>query len=149
MGFWVDLGDALADRGRGRPAGVRSGERYRILPLTWVQLATRPGEGLRLRAEHHHDDSTALIVPEPSGHLKHRPDGETRRTPLSRLVANPGAGHVEAGPRPDGARFLSPTGEALDRTNFDEDFLPRPLGTSAAPTGSGASTRRWLPPTST
>ena len=124
LGFWVDLGDALAARGQRISPGLRAGERYRVLPLTWVQLAPRPGEGCRLRDNRLLDDGTALIAPEHGGHLKARPVGEVRKAPLSRLLRALLDEHVAAGlAGPDGTLFLSPRGAALDPTNFYEDYL--------------------------
>ncbi|QKE82894.1 hypothetical protein [Arthrobacter sp. NEB 688] len=123
LGFWVDLGDALAERGARLEGGIRAGERYRILPLTIVQLATRPGESLRLRADHC-DGADARIVPPAGGHLKMRPDGESRTAPLSEVVRTLIKNHVEAGlAGADGTLFVSPQGYELDSSNFCEDYL--------------------------
>ena len=137
LGFWVDLGDALAARGEQVAPGLRAGERYRVLPLAWVQLAPRPGEGCRLRADQLHD-TTALIAPEPGGHLKARADGETRTAPLSQLIAGLLADHAATGlAGPDGTLFLSPHGEPLDPGNLYEDYL-RPAVTDVC-----GSDRLW------
>jgi hypothetical protein len=125
LGFWVDLGDVLAERGELIAEGLHAGERYRALPLAWAQLAPRPGEGRRLRAEHlHADTGTALITPKPGGHLKGRQPDEIRKPPLSRLVAALLADHVAAGlAGTDGTLFLSPEGAPLDLSNFYKDYL--------------------------
>lgn len=133
LGFWVDVGDALAGRGEGITSGLNSGERYRVLPLAWVQIAPRPGEGRRIRADHLRD-TTVLIAPEADGHLKLRAPGESRTVPLSRLVSSLLAEHAAAGlAGPDGVLFLSPHGQPLDPTNFYEDFLRPAISAIAGP----------------
>lgn len=124
-GFWVDLGDVLAETGRRAGEGLRAGERYRIMPLVVWQLAPRPGEVSRLRIEHlPAGGGTAQIEPEPGYHLKARPTGEIRAVPLSRLVASLVHAHVASGlAAVDGTLFVSPEGMALDWGNFYVAYL--------------------------
>ncbi|MGY1659629.1 hypothetical protein ACI78Q_00205 [Geodermatophilus sp. SYSU D00705] len=124
LGFWIDLGDDFARRGRRVAEGVHSGERYRILPLVDVQVAPRPGELIRLRDQHFRPDLGNVLIENEDGHLKAREVGATRTAPLSALVAALVEQHVAAGlAGPDGTLFLSPEGMELDSTNFYEHYL--------------------------
>jgi integrase len=126
LGFWVDLGDALAARGRRVADGLRTSERYRILPLVAVLLAPRPGELVRLRLDHFLPDLGTVLIENEDGHLKAREVGETRTAPLSGLVAALVDQHAAAGlAGPDGTLVLSPEGRELDLGNFyDKRFRP-------------------------
>jgi hypothetical protein len=138
LGFWVDLGDALAERGPEIAGGLRAGERYRVLPLAWAQLAPRPGEGCRLRDEHVlPDDGPASFVPKPGGHLKARQVGEIRKAPISRLVAALLAEHSTARlGGADGTLFVSPEGTRFNPSNFYEDYLRPASATLCGEEGS-------------
>jgi len=139
-----DLGDVLASKGdivtpaaSAADAAVRTGERYRILPLVVVQLAPRPGEARRLRDEHFHPDQGRVVIePEQGGHLKQREPGELRYPPLGALVAGLVRQHVAGGlAGPDGTLFLSPNGFELDLTNFYDDFLRPAIALLCGPEG--------------
>lgn len=126
-GFWIDLGDTIAGRGEILDPASRlsTGERFRILPLVAWQLALRPSELVRLRADHVSSDGRQVLVePEDGYHLKARDPGVVRTVPLAAVVAAFIRAHADSClGADDGTVFVAATGMSFDNANFYRNFM--------------------------